>query len=172
MPSEPAADAAADALCRRVLVRDVQPLRAVLPRSARQLPRNRHHGIVQLVQRLCIGQCRRRGRGWRAGRGAARALADPPIVPDCHDFQNQQCIQNQCTTTSVYFHDAYGTGLLYNQNTLVYSVVNSSKAVWTESRCVVWLRVARAGVWSLMPSGVCARTGGKRRCCGRSVLPR
>ena len=78
-----------------------------------------------------------------------------PVVADCYDFQNQQCIQNQCTTTSVYFHDAYGTGLLYNQNTLVYSVVNSSKAVWTESRCVVlvacWtgMRVVPDGVWGM-----------------------
>ncbi len=49
------------------------------------------------------------------------------------------CIQGKCTTTSLTFHDAYGTGLSYDPSAKWFSIEDTSKPTWTQSLYVNYL---------------------------------
>jgi nicastrin len=50
---------------------------------------------------------------------------------DCKD--NGRCMNKQCINSMTRYHDAYGTGLDYNYESLKWFVADESKGSWTES---------------------------------------
>lgn len=52
-------------------------------------------------------------------------------IKDC--ASNEYCIKQQCTTSLTTYHEAYGTGLQYDESTGFVKVVDPSKGTWTES---------------------------------------
>lgn len=55
----------------------------------------------------------------------------------CHTIKDcavgEYCIQQRCTYSLTSYHDAYGTGLEYNEATGLVRVIDPSKGTWTES---------------------------------------
>ncbi|OAD77687.1 hypothetical protein PHYBLDRAFT_164583 [Phycomyces blakesleeanus NRRL 1555(-)] len=52
-------------------------------------------------------------------------------MQDC--ISGEYCIRKQCVSTMTAYHDAYGTGLTYNESTGKVSVTDPTKGTWTES---------------------------------------
>ncbi|KAI9008995.1 hypothetical protein CLU79DRAFT_495930 [Phycomyces nitens] len=50
---------------------------------------------------------------------------------DC--LSGEYCIKRQCVSTMTAYHDAYGTGLTYDESTGKVSVTDPTKGTWTES---------------------------------------
>ncbi|EPB83012.1 hypothetical protein HMPREF1544_10242 [Mucor circinelloides 1006PhL] len=52
-------------------------------------------------------------------------------IKDC--ASGEYCIKQQCTTSLTTYHEAYGTGLQYDESTGFVKVVDPTKGAWTES---------------------------------------
>lgn len=52
-------------------------------------------------------------------------------IGDCQS--GEYCIKQQCVKTVTAYHDAYGTGLKYDESSGKLTVVDPTKAAWTES---------------------------------------
>lgn len=52
-------------------------------------------------------------------------------IKDC--ASGEYCITQQCTTSLTTYHEAYGTGLQYDESTGFVKVVDPTKGTWTES---------------------------------------
>ncbi|KAI9484451.1 Nicastrin-domain-containing protein [Zychaea mexicana] len=52
-------------------------------------------------------------------------------IQDCHS--GEYCVRQQCVQTFTNYHDAYGTGLSYDEATGEILVVDPTKPTWTES---------------------------------------
>ncbi|KAK4512992.1 uncharacterized protein ATC70_003703 [Mucor velutinosus] len=52
-------------------------------------------------------------------------------IKDC--ASGEYCIKQQCTTSLTTYHEAYGTGLQYDESTGYVKVVDPTKGTWTES---------------------------------------
>ncbi|KAI7852402.1 Nicastrin-domain-containing protein [Circinella umbellata] len=52
-------------------------------------------------------------------------------IQDCK--QGEYCIKKQCVQTFTNYHDAYGTGLKYDESSGKVLVIDSTKSTWTES---------------------------------------
>lgn len=63
---------------------------------------------------------------------------DPDNQPvSCENIKNcangEYCIKQKCVSTLTTYHEAYGTGLKYDESTGFVRVVDPSKSTWTES---------------------------------------
>ncbi|KAI8075954.1 uncharacterized protein B0P05DRAFT_149172 [Gilbertella persicaria] len=52
-------------------------------------------------------------------------------IRDCDS--SQVCIKQQCVASLTTYHEAYGTGLQYEESTGQVKVIDTTKATWTES---------------------------------------
>lgn len=65
-------------------------------------------------------------------RGATCSPSDSPSP--CNADAGEECIGGQCIVSSVYLHDAYGTGIEYVPQESRFKVVDVTKAAFTESQ--------------------------------------
>lgn len=52
-------------------------------------------------------------------------------IQDCSS--DEYCVRQRCVKTFTAYHDAYGTGLKYDEDTGAIKVVDPTKGTWTES---------------------------------------
>lgn len=52
-------------------------------------------------------------------------------IKDCST--GEYCIKQKCVSTLTTYHEAYGTGLQYNEATGLIDIVDPKKGTWTES---------------------------------------
>ncbi|KAG2226839.1 hypothetical protein INT45_005804 [Circinella minor] len=58
-------------------------------------------------------------------------LSSCATIQDCN--QGEYCIKKQCVQTFTNYHDAYGTGLKYDESSGKVLIIDSTKSTWTES---------------------------------------
>lgn len=63
--------------------------------------------------------------------GRARSGSNCQTIKDCQT--GEYCIKSQCISTMTTYHEAYGTGLQYDEATGIVNVVDPNKGTWTES---------------------------------------
>lgn len=56
-------------------------------------------------------------------------------IKDCTN--GEYCIKQKCVSTLTTYHEAYGTGLQYDESTGFVQVVDPTKGTWTESTYVL-----------------------------------